>query len=314
MKICPTCRKTYTDDGLNFCLDDGSVLQFSMSDPPPDTVMMQQPLPTDPGSVGGQKQPTLNTTWQQTPQYSIQPQKSSKKWVWIVGVLGIALLLCGGGIAGFFVLAMMNAEPTVVSNDNTGRPQPSPSVSSTSTNTTGAAEVVDLSKWVRASSAFGTTEFINGEFQMAAKQKGYYYVLVAPAEYTTESAATSVKVRNINDSASKLGYGLIFLSNPKPLIQGYAFLIDTQRKSYRIVRHEPQKEMVVVAWTKSDAIKAGSQENILEADHKNDMIELKINGQTVTSIRNVYGYQGGVAGLYSGDAAKIGFRDLTIRR
>ncbi len=26
MKICPQCRQTYTDDGLNFCLNDGSVL------------------------------------------------------------------------------------------------------------------------------------------------------------------------------------------------------------------------------------------------------------------------------------------------
>ena len=27
MKICPRCQKTYTDDNLNFCLDDGVVLQ-----------------------------------------------------------------------------------------------------------------------------------------------------------------------------------------------------------------------------------------------------------------------------------------------
>jgi len=34
----------------------------------------------------------------------------------------------------------------------------------------------------------------------------------------------------------------------------------------------------------------------------------------VTSIKNVYGYSGGVVGLYSGDAAKIGFKDLEIRK
>lgn len=315
MKICPNCRKTYTDDGLNFCLDDGSVLQFASSDAPPDTVMMQQPLVTDPGPATV-RQPTVNSTWQQTPQYSVQPKKSSKTWLWVVGVLGIGLLLCGGGVAGFFVLAMMNTEPTVANNNNSSStwPQPSPTVSSNSSNSTGAIERVDLSEWVRNNSAFGTTEYINGEFQMAAKSKGYYYVLVAPVEHSTDSANTSVKVRNVNDSPTTLGNGLIFLSNPKPLIQGYAFLIDTQKKRYRVVRHEPQKELVVVNWTNSAVIKAGNQENILEANHKNDVIELKINGQTVTSIRNVYGYQGGVAGLYAGDGAKAGFRDLTIRR
>jgi hypothetical protein len=39
MKICPVCRKTYSDDGLNFCLDDGSVLTIPASDAPPTMVM-----------------------------------------------------------------------------------------------------------------------------------------------------------------------------------------------------------------------------------------------------------------------------------
>lgn len=311
MKICPTCRKTYTDDGLNFCLDDGSVLQFAGTDAP-DTVMIQQPLPTEPNAMG-MNQPSINSTWQQTPQYSMQPQKSSKSWMWIVGVIGVVLLLCGGGIVGFFALALMNADP-VVDNNNNSRPRPSPTVYSSGSNSTGETETVDLSKWVRENNTIGTTEFVNGEFIMGAKEKRYYYVLVANVEHSTELANTSVKVRNVNDSPSALGYGLIFLSNPKPLIQGYAFLIDTQKKRYRVVRHEPQKELLVVNWTNSSAIKAGTQENILEAEHKKDQIQLKINGQSVTSIPNVYGYKGGVAGLYSGDGAKIGFRDLAIRR
>lgn len=312
MKVCPTCRKTYSDDGLNFCLEDGSVLTFAAPDAP-ETVRIPHPMATNP-NPGSMQQPSLQTSWGQTPQYSIQPQRSSSRsWLWIVGVIGIVLLLCGGGMVGFFVIAVMNADPANNSVTNSSTTEPTPGTTPKSDDRTDVQRV-DLSEWVRETSGFGTTEYTGGEFLMAARQKGYYYVLVAPAEYKTESAKTSVTVRNVDDSASSLGYGLIFLSNPKPLVQGYAFLIDTQRKKYRVVRHEPKKETIVVNWTNSAAIKDGKQENILEADHKNDLIELRINGQSVTSIRNVHGYQGGVAGLYSGDAARIGFKNLEIRR
>ncbi|MEQ1923696.1 MAG: hypothetical protein ABL952_14410, partial [Pyrinomonadaceae bacterium] len=34
MKICPRCQKTYSDDNLNFCLEDGSVLTQAAAEPP----------------------------------------------------------------------------------------------------------------------------------------------------------------------------------------------------------------------------------------------------------------------------------------
>ena len=149
---------------------------------------------------------------------------------------------------------------------------------------------------------------------MGSKQKGYYYVLAAPEEYTTDDADTRVTLRNIDNAGSSLGYGLIFHSNPTPLQQDYAFLIDTKRKKYRVVHHEPQKESSVVSWTSSDAIKSGSEENLLEIHDLTDKIELYINGTLVTSIKNVYGYAGGVPGLYSGDGVKIAFKNLEIRK
>jgi hypothetical protein len=308
MKICPTCRRTYSDDALNFCLDDGTVLTVSSGEPP-ETVLARQPLPTNP-NAGVSPPPTMQTSWDRQPNYSMQPQKSSKTWLWVVGVLGLGLLLCGGGLVGFIILAAIGSQEEnsniVSSNSNTAAntaPDPRKDVSR-----------IDLSEWVRPNSPFGTTEFTNGEFLMASRQKRFYYVLVAPEDYKTEAARTSVTLRNIDNADSAFGYGLIFLSNPKPLTQGYAFLIDSKKRKYRVVRHEPEKELVVVNWTNSSAIKTGVQENLLEADHKNDLIDLYINGQKVTSIRNVYGYQGGVAGLYAGDAAKIAFKNLEIRR
>jgi hypothetical protein len=139
-------------------------------------------------------------------------------------------------------------------------------------------------------------------------------VLAAPDNYTTDDADTRVTLRNVDDAASSLGYGLIFHSNPTPLQQDYAFLINTKTKKYRVVHHEPSKETSVIPWTSAPAIKGGTDENVLEIHDLPDKVELYINGTMVNSIKNVYGYAGGVPGLYSGDGVKIAFKDLEIHR
>jgi len=48
MKICPRCQKTYTDDNLNFCLEDGTVLTTASAASMPDTLLMSEPRPTQP--------------------------------------------------------------------------------------------------------------------------------------------------------------------------------------------------------------------------------------------------------------------------
>ena len=322
MKICPTCRKTYADDNLNFCLEDGSVLTFASNEPPA-TVMMSQPRPTDPTAVfpSTSNQGVQSTFGQQAPQpYSMQqPKKSSKAWLWIVGIVGIVLLLCGGGFAGLLFIGMQanqnQANNSTYPPPNNGRgntgPSPAPSPFS-STTSSSDVETVDLSFWVKDSSVWGTTEMSGDEFLMAAKQKGYYYVLVAPDDYTTDGKNVRVTVRNVDNANSSLGYGLIFHSAPTPLTKDYAFLIDTKRKKYRVVRHEPSKETSMVSWKDSNAIKDGTQENVLEARDKGDTIELYINNEMVTSIKDQFGYPDGVPGLYSGDGAKIGFKKLEI--
>lgn len=57
MKRCPRCNRIYSEDDLNFCLDDGELLQqysdeqptrpLNQSDPPP-TIMMDSPRVTNP--------------------------------------------------------------------------------------------------------------------------------------------------------------------------------------------------------------------------------------------------------------------------
>ena len=320
MKICPTCRRTYDDDGLNFCLEDGSILTFAQPiDPGAPTVVMNQPRPTINSPAGGM-QTTADV--HNRGAYSMQPKKKSKGWVWALGILGLVALICGGGVVGFFVYVASVANTNTnlgstrtVSNRNSTtntRSNIATTESPSPWTVTGTPQEVDLADWVKEYSIWGTTEFKDGEFLMAAKQKGYYYVLVAPDDYKTEGAVTRVTVRNPDSSDSSLGYGLIFHSDPTPLEKDYAFLIDTKRRRFRVVRHEPEKETTVTAWTNAKSINEGSAENVLEARDKGEKIELYINGQLATTITNKQGPTNGVPGLYAGDGARIGFKKLEI--
>jgi hypothetical protein len=311
MKICPNCRKTYTDDGLNFCLEDGSILTFATEDKLPETVLVTPPRSADPNPTLASQPGIYSTYGSQAQQYTVQPKKSSKTWIWVLGIFAVLALVCGGGFVGFFAF-IASQNNTKVTPTPTGSPGKSGPTATPFQQVN--VQVVDLSEWVKESSTYGTTEFTGGEFIMGSKEKGYYYVLVAPAEYKTDSATTKVTARNVNDANTTLGFGLIFHSDPNPLTKDYAFLIDSKKKKYRVVRHEPEKEVSMVSWTNSSAIKDGTQENILEARDKGGNIELYINGQLTTSIKNTHGYKGGVAGLYSGDAVKIGFKNLEIRK
>ncbi len=311
MKICPTCRKTYSDDGLNFCLEDGSVLTLAAPGNVPETVMMNQSsFPAPSSGVGGQ--PGIQSSFGNQANYSVQPKKGSKTWIWVVGILAVLVLMCGGGFVGVAVF-LSNLD----TNSNRG-PVPSPTRGGSSPTPSpfprNDVQSIDLNDWVRPNSEFGNTAFRDGEFFMSSKKKGYYYVVAAPEDYKSESASSSVVLRNVDDANSTLGYGIVFHSDPRPLQKGYAFVIDAKRQRYRVARHEPGKEVDVVNWTNSSAVKPGTAENSLEVRDTPSRVELYINGEMVTTIKNTHGFRGGVVGLYSGDAVNIAFKKLEIAK
>jgi hypothetical protein len=278
-----------------------------------------QPQPSAPGT-GGTGQPA----WNVAPQpYSVQPKKKSKTWVWVLLILGLVVVLCGGGGILMVFLAAANSGNNTPPNTvvNSKGPSSSPSTdkspgstTSTSTSDRKSVDTLDLNSWVQENSLYGDTEFEDNVLTMSSRKRGYYYVLAGTDKQVTVNADARVSVSNKNDEATNLGYGLVFHSNTTPLQQGYAFLLDSKKKRYRIVHHTPGKEDPVVNWTKSDAIKDGTQWNTLEVRDKSDGIDLYINDQKVNSIKNVYGYPNGVIGLYTADGIKVGFRDMEIRR
>ncbi len=318
MKICPRCQTTYADDNLNFCLEDGSTLNQMGGVQPAPTVQMQQPFPTHQAPAAGQQ--TGQAGWnvgQQQPTYSMQtPKKSSKAWVWVLLILGVLVVLCGGGFAGLVYLgSQKDAQRTneVTSNTNSS----SFANKNSNTATTGGRTSVtklDLAKWEQTSAAYGNTAFADGEFTMSSRSKGFYYVLAGTEDQKSVNADVALTVRNVDNADTTLGMGLVFHSQTTPLQQGYALLLDSKKKRYRIVHHEPKKETPVVNWTKSDAILDGTSENSLEIRDLSDRIDIYINGKKVNSIKNVYGFANGVVGLYAGDGIKAGFKNFEIRK
>jgi uncharacterized protein DUF4440 len=143
MKSCPTCKRSFADDSLTYCLDDGTPL-VSESLPPENEETIVTPSagasselpPTQYGQLPGKATVSGNVSDFQipsTPPYSPVPQKR-RMWPWIVA--GLAVLL-------FFmiVIGLVIAIPKIVGNSSgvggITRPGPSvnPSVSPSNTST-----------------------------------------------------------------------------------------------------------------------------------------------------------------------------------
>src|SRR6476469_4444549 len=325
MKVCPRCQKTYTDDNLNFCLEDGSVLNAVNTAPPPPTNPISEPPPTQ---QQGFQQPQQQQGWNVQPQqqYSMQPaKKSSKAWIWVLLILGVAVLLCGGiGTVAYLVSknvgeGLSNLSNTINTSNNRSTSN-SRSNSTTTTSTSGnsnssrtSVETLDLSNWVPTASKYAQIEYTDAQLLVKNNDPKYYYVLAGTDEQKTVGSDAVLTVKNVNNADTNLGYGLVFHSMTTPVIQGYAFVIDAKKGRYRVVNHSPGKEDSVINWTRSDAIKTGTAPNTLEARDNSGTVDLYINGQKVNSIPNTYGYSEGVIGIYASSSVQVAFSDMELR-
>jgi hypothetical protein len=126
MKICPQCRQTYSDDGLNFCLNDGSVLAPYGSGPEARTVVADRVRVTN--EFRNEPQGGPPAYWQpdnlQPPQYvGISPQAGNRdrSLAVISLLLGLfSLIPCfvigiplgiGGVVTGAIAIRNENSDP-----------------------------------------------------------------------------------------------------------------------------------------------------------------------------------------------------------
>ena len=111
MKQCPRCSQTYSDDELNFCLDDGELLTAFVKEPQstryaddaPPTVMLNQARVTNPANwpaaSPAQWQPqNLQNRPFASPAFVQSKDQTLPTLALILGILSIPLICFFGGI------------------------------------------------------------------------------------------------------------------------------------------------------------------------------------------------------------------------
>ena len=133
MKRCPTCKRTFDDDTLSFCLEDGSPLMAegpSRSDSQETLVSPRTPgITSDSGLAQtqiynqppGQAPPGISPYGGSPGSSYGQPAGQRKAWPWVVGIGGILLLV----VAAIIVVAVV-LPGRLGPSANGNRPVPSP--------------------------------------------------------------------------------------------------------------------------------------------------------------------------------------------
>ncbi|MDQ3800463.1 MAG: hypothetical protein M3384_13525 [Acidobacteriota bacterium] len=139
MKHCPRCQSTYTDDTLQFCLQDGTVLLNAVAATPPP----EASPPVDAAATGGWKQTEAPTVVRQPPSQPVntgqnqsapsaaagtsahqaEPRKSSTGLVIFLTAL-VTLLLFGGGIGAWYLLRNRGAAEVATNSNVNNSPKP----------------------------------------------------------------------------------------------------------------------------------------------------------------------------------------------
>ena len=127
MKQCPRCRQSYSDDNLNFCLDDGELLMVvnapatpQFTDDPPPTLMLDQSRvtnpsnwPSSPPAAQWQQQNLQPRPFASPAALRLKRDQTLPTIALILGILSLPMCWCGwlglpAAVLGF--LGMRNAD------------------------------------------------------------------------------------------------------------------------------------------------------------------------------------------------------------
>lgn len=330
MKRCPQCNRTYTDDALSFCLDDGSPLVSATapsSFDPSATVQYPQGRETTPQPTiaygPGQMPPSQTPPPQWSPMPPMTPQKRSV-WPWILGI-GAVLAFMGIGVVILIIaLASMggnnnnNSNANTNLNSNTRLANRNSNTSNANTRSTLSSFTDDFSSedWRVSTSQYGRTWYEDDEYHITGNKNGYLVIYGPNPNYGDENSTVRVTVRNVDGDAPESGFGLLVHGdNSSGTFRDYGFLIYTGTyPKYAIVKHKASTESKVVDWTSSSVIRTGTTPNQLEVRIRDRRLDFYVNGQFVTSITDTEDYLRGKVGFYSSDTSEVAFDDLEISR
>ncbi len=344
MKRCPQCNRTYTDDALSFCLDDGSPLTIAAGPPPPDasaTVQYPQARDTSPQPTiaynPGQAAPPPLPPPTPSPAWSPMPPPQTQKrsvWPWLLGI-GAILLLMGIGVVALIILV-----PRVINDNNSNRVANNSNNSNNAnwksanrnknTNSDNTNENTNTSSTPStftddfAAQSWGTGTWDDGRAWYSDEEyhmhgvSGRFIEMYGPdkKEYNTENATVRVGLRSIDGNPPTTGYGLVVHGEKKDnKLEDYGFLIyNGSEPKYKIILHKAGVETNIVSWTSSSVIRTGTSPNQIEVRISGLKLDLYINGQFITSVTDSAGYHRGRVGFYTSDAGEVAFDDLEINR
>jgi len=338
MKRCPNCRRTYTDDALNFCLEDGSPLvvetpaslennETQRYTPPPPTQIYQPSPPTNQPPPAVNRAPQYPGQWNPMPQQ--QQRKSNAIW-WILGIIVVLVVIGIGGVVMLLALASINSQSNsnrvVVNNSNSNRntnsnrssnTNSSRNANSSSSLPSSFSDDFSEQKWNVASSDYGTLWYDNDEYHMRSKPKTYVVMYGPTNDYNTENATVRVTTHNVDGVSPDAGYGLVVHGEraKDDSLEDYAFLIFTGKNpQYKVLMHKGGQETKLVDWTPSNIIRSGTSTNELQVEVKGNQLAFLINGQLVTAVSDNANFKRGRAGFYTSDAHEVAFDDLKITR
>lgn len=140
MKRCPTCQRSFDDDSLSFCLEDGTplVTEVASRGDSQETLVSPRPPGVESASGSAPAQPyselpgksTVSASPYRPPETPYAPRSGGRKtWPWIVGVAAIL------SVAVVAILIVVFTVPGVLKSENVNGPKPSPSRSETGTPT-----------------------------------------------------------------------------------------------------------------------------------------------------------------------------------
>lgn len=119
MKRCPTCKRSFDDDTLSFCLEDGTPLVRDAASRADSQETLVSPSPTFPTMVSGLP-PTLH--YNQLPgkdRVNVPVAQSRRTWPWVVAILAILFVV----IVAVVIMAVV-IPPMLNAANNNNRPQP----------------------------------------------------------------------------------------------------------------------------------------------------------------------------------------------
>jgi hypothetical protein len=304
--------------------------------------------PNPPFSTNAPPQQVVPTPQQQQhqppPQWSPAPyaqpgagaRKKSNPLPWILGIVGVLLVLGIGAIVMLSIAGGSNSNNANSNNNNRAANNANNSnrnannannanannANNSNANTTTKDALTDdfsTQKWGTGARAFGSF-YADGEYHMHHTVADQYVVIYSPDEaaYKTEDATVKVTARSVDGNIPTVGYGLVVhgeLVDGK--LQGYAFLIKNgPDPKYGVMLMENGEQKTLIKPATSSAIRTGTNPNQLEVRISGSQLSFYINGQYATSITDTAGLAGtdGRVGFYTSTGGEVAFDDLAVKK